>query len=82
MFSDFFKKLKCHKFPRGKQMYYCREMSAVIELTPESISAKICNYKTVAGVNAHSNASANTKRLFKKHSDCTIAEIEKIIATL
>ncbi len=78
-----FKKLEEQRFPRGKQMDYCREMSLTVSgLGAGNISAKVSNYKSVAGVNSHSNASVNTKELFAKYSSFTIAELENIIATL
>jgi hypothetical protein len=74
-----FKKLQAENFPRGKQMEYCREMSMISNLDPGNISAKVSNYKSVAGVNNHSNASINTVKFYKKYSDISIHEIENIL---
>jgi len=65
-----FKKLEKDNFQRGEQIRYCRTMAAQTHLTPGSISAKVCNYKSVAGVNAPSKASSNTREPLIKPSDC------------
>jgi len=74
-----FKKLQAENFPRGKQMEYCREMSKITKLEPGNISAKVGNYKSVAGVNNHSNASINTIKFYEKYSSLSIQEIENIL---
>jgi len=62
-----FKKLQREKFSRGKQMEYCRKMSVESQLDSGSISAKVSNYKSVAGVNRPSNASHNTIDIYNKY---------------
>lgn len=71
------KKLQADNFPRGKQMEYCRAMSMVTKLDPANISAKVGNYKSVAGVNKPSNASTNTIGLYQKYEHLSIDELEK-----
>jgi len=73
-----FKKLQAENFPRGKQMEYCREMSKITNLDPGNISAKVSNYKSVAGVNNHSNASVNTIKFYKEYCDLSIKEVKDI----
>jgi hypothetical protein len=43
------------------------------------ISAKVCNYKYVAGINNPSNASNNTVELYRKYGKSPISDIEKLI---
>ena len=74
-----FKKLQAENFPWGKQMRYCREMSKITNLDPGNISAKVSNYKSVAGVNNPSNASVNTTKIYKKYRDLSIKEVENIL---
>ena len=74
-----FKKLQADNFPRGKQMEYCREMSIVTKLDPANISAKVGNYKSVAGVNNASNASTNTIGLYKQYGHLSIEELDKMV---
>jgi hypothetical protein len=74
-----FKKLQAQNFPRGKQMEYCKEMSPISGLEPGNISAKVSNYKSVAGINNDSNASENTKDIFKKYGSLPVAELERLI---
>lgn len=74
-----FKKLQAEKFRRGRQMGYCREMAAETHLDAGSISAKICNYKSVAGVNKPSNASANTIDIYNTYGNLSMEALNKII---
>lgn len=57
-------------------MEYCRDMSISTNLDSGSISAKVSNYKSVAGINAMSNASRNTIEIFNKYGDLTLLELE------
>jgi len=59
-----FKRLYIEGFPRTKQKQYCFEMTKMSNLTTGSISAKISNYKSVAGINSPSNSSKNTIRIW------------------
>lgn len=77
-----FKKLEIENFPRNKQMQYCREMSQKTNLEAGNISAKVSNYKSVAGVNKPSNASTNTIETFEKYKDFSITELEKVVLNL
>ncbi len=77
-----FKKLEEAKFPPRKQIEYCRNMSIFANLSPENISAKVCNYKSVAGINKDSNASINTVNIFKKYGQKSIKELEKFVNDL
>lgn len=61
-------------------MEYCREMSSKTELDAANISAKVCNYKSVAGIYNNSNASVNTIELYRKYNRLSIQEIENIIS--
>lgn len=61
-------------------MDYCREMSRSTNLDPGNISAKVSNYKSVAGVNNASNASVNTVELYKKYGHLSIQELEKFVS--
>ena len=74
-----FKRLQEQNFPRGKQMDCCREMSRITNLDPGNISAKVCNYKSIAGVNGASNASVNTINIYRKYGHLSVEELEKII---
>jgi len=54
-------------------------MASQTHLKPGSISAKVCNYKSVAGVNRASNASSNTTEIYNKYGHFSIEEITRII---
>jgi hypothetical protein len=77
-----FKKLEAEKFPRGKQMEYCREMERSTNLDAGNISAKVSNYKSVANINNASNASENTKEIYKKYNHLSLREIQDLINSL
>ena len=73
-----FKTLEAERFPRGRQLELCRELSRRSSLDAENLSAKVSNYKSVAGVNKHSNASENTISMFKKYGKLSISEIDAL----
>ena len=75
-----FKKLEALDFPRGKQMELCREMEKETNLETGNISAKVSNYKSVAGISNSSNASSDTKENYLKYKDYSIAKIEELIS--
>lgn len=77
-----FKKLQEINFSRGKQMEFCRQMEQETSLDAGNISAKISNYKSVAGINNSSNASKDTKQSYLKYKDFSIKELEEIIKIL
>lgn len=74
-----FKKLESEGFPRGKQMEYCREMALLSKLDAGNISAKVSNYKSVAGINKPSHASVNTIDLYKRYCDFSIPQLKELI---
>ncbi len=77
-----FKKLEQLGFPRGKQSELSREISQKSGLEVGNVSAKICNYKSVAGINNTSNASVNTKQLYTRYEGKSISELETLITNL
>jgi len=48
-----FKSLQEQGFPRGEQRRNCLEISSITGISPSSMSAKVRNYKSVAGINRH-----------------------------
>jgi len=74
-----FKQLEEKGFPRGLQTKLCREMSHVTNLGVGNISAKVSNYKSVAGVNNESNASTNTIEFYRRYGKLSIPEIQRLI---
>ncbi len=77
-----FKKLESEGFPRGKQSEYAREISLKSGLEVGNISAKICNYKSVAGINNESHASVNTRDFYNKYKSYSISEIHELVKSL
>jgi hypothetical protein len=77
-----FKRLQNEKFPRNKQMSYCREIEKVSNLDASNLSAKVSNFKSVAGINKSSNASKNTIYVYNTYGHLSINELEKIIQKL
>jgi hypothetical protein len=77
-----FKKLEAAQYPRGRQLELCRELSSQSGLDAGNLSAKVSNYKSVAGVNKHSNASENTISMYKKYGKLSISEIEALASLM
>ncbi|MGF1841652.1 hypothetical protein L4C39_00385 [Vibrio clamense] len=77
-----FKRLESEGFPRGKQSEYAREISRKSGLEVGNISAKICNYKSVAGINNESHASANTRGFYIKYQSYSLGEIQELVKSL
>ena len=76
------KKLIDENFPRNRQMELCREVAKINNLTSGSISAKVSNYKSLAGINNKSNFSNNSIIIYEKCKQYSISELEKVIAEL
>ena len=77
-----FKKLVKLGFPHGEQMRLCVEMATVTDLEKGSISAKVSNYKSVAGLNNDSNASRATKQMFAEFGRLPVEVIKSQIEFL
>ncbi len=75
-----FKRLQEEGFPRGRQTELCREMAAITNLDYSNISAKVTNFKSVAGVIGPSNASTNTREVYEKYHQMSIPELEALVA--
>lgn len=73
------KRLQDDGFPRGRQMELCREMSKDTGLDPANISAKVGNFKSLAGINRPSNASVNTIEIYKRYGDLNVEELETLL---
>ena len=76
------KKLQVEGFPRAKQKEYWLEMAKVTNLTAGSISAKICNYKSLFGINNPSNCSTNTIKIYNSYKDYSIESLKNIYEEL
>lgn len=66
-------------FPRGRQSVFSDSISAKYELDKGSVSAKISNFKSLAGINNKSNASENSRKIYKQYSNYTVLELRKLI---
>lgn len=77
-----YKILNADNFPRGKQIELCRELTKFTTLTEGSLSAKVSNYKSVAGINNHSNASSDTIKYYEKYKNISIDDLKKVIDKL
>ena len=77
-----YRKLERDGFPRGYQAEICHALSEITGLSTGNLSAKICNYKSVAGDNNQSNASANTKYFVNAYAEHSISQLETIVAEL
>ena len=73
-----FKRLEEKGFPRGMQLDLCRELARTSRLTVGSISAKVCNYKSLAGINGSSNYSNQSEHFYKKFGKLSITQLQKL----
>lgn len=68
--------------PRGIRIQLCREMAKTCPLSSGSISAKIGNYKSLAGLTNPTNASDASEYFWEKYGHLTASEIQKVIDRL
>ena len=70
-----FKILEKEGFPHGRQKELSERLASRSRLEWGSISAKVSNYKSLAGKNNHSNVSKNSVRIFQKFNHLSIEDI-------
>lgn len=75
-----FKRLQAEGFPRGRQAELCREMASITRLEYTNISAKVTNYKSVAGIIGESNASINTREIYARYGQLSLPELKALLA--
>lgn len=73
-----YKYLENNKFPKGKQAELSKKLALTTNLSYGSISAKISNFKSIAKINNHSNASKNSERIYMKYINFELLELCKI----
>lgn len=74
-----YKILEQEGFPRGKQKKLAEDLAARSDLEWGSISAKVSNFKSVAGDNNHSNASQNTIRFYREFGALSVDALKDVI---
>ncbi len=73
------KKLIEQNFKHGLRQVLCKELSKESVASPGTLSAKVGNYRSLAGLARHSNYSKNSKHLYDKYKDHSVAELEQAI---
>ena len=73
------KKLEHEGFPWGLQKKMSIELAEITGIKWNSISAKIGNFKSVAGISNPSNASNNTKKIYKEYGHLTVDKLKVLI---
>ncbi len=74
-----YKKLEEAGFPRNMATELANGIALESKLSRSSVKAKIGNYKSVAGVTGHSNASQNTLSMYKNHGHLNSAQLQSLI---
>ena len=74
-----FKKLQEKGFPRNLLTDLARDIARLSGLDVGSVKSKIGNYKSVAGVTGHSNASLKTISFYKKYGQLRATQLEELI---
>jgi hypothetical protein len=74
-----YKQLEEAKFPRNKLSTLAKEIAHLSGLPVGSVKAKIGNYKSVAGITGHSNASQNTKSMYSQYGHLTSIKLQELV---
>lgn len=74
-----YKQLEENKFPRNMLTELAKIISHKSGLSLGSVKAKIGNYKSVAGVTGHSNASQNTISMYKNYGHLNSSQLQEFI---
>ena len=75
-----FKQLQENNFPRNMLTELAEGIAKISGLDIGSVKAKIGNYKSVAGVTGHSNASLETISIFKKYGQFSSSQLKEPVA--
>lgn len=75
------RKVQDERFPRGLRMHYCRRMAELPDVIMPlgSISAKVGDFMSVAGIGGRSNYSENTRRIYEQYKNYSTQELEEVI---
>lgn len=76
-----FKCLQEQGYPKNMLTDLAKEISQISEISIGSVKAKIGNYKSVAGVTRHSNASSQNILIFNKYGHLNSNKLKEIIAS-
>lgn len=60
------------------QMALCRDLAQKTELKVGSISAKVCNYKSIAGINNSSHNSSQSEHFYTQYGHINVAQLQKV----
>lgn len=75
------KQLEELDFPRGMHTVLSNRIADESGLPLASIKAKIGNYKSVAGVTRHSNASQNTISIYNNYGHLSSFKIQELLSS-
>lgn len=76
-----FKYLQEKGFPRNLLTDLATEIAQSSGLSVGSVKAKIGNYKSVAGVSGHSNASLQTISMYKKYGHLSSDKLKEVLVS-
>ena len=74
-----YKQLEEAKFSRNKLTELAKDIAHLSGLTVGSAKAKIGNYKSVAGIAGHSNASPNTKSMYSQYGHLISIKFQELV---
>lgn len=75
------KQLQEKSFPRNLLTELAEGIAKISGLDVGSVKAKIGNYKSVAGVTGHSNASQNTVFIYNKYGQFSAVKLQEFISS-
>lgn len=71
--------LKEQNYPRGMQADLCRQMALTSNLTYETTSAKVGNYKSLTGITGPSSTSSACEQMYRIFGHLTASDLNPII---
>lgn len=74
-----FKQLEEAGFPRNMLTQLAKDIAKISGLTVGSVKSKIGNYKSVAGITGHSNASRNTVYMYSQYGHLTSIKLRELV---
>lgn len=76
-----YKMLEEAGFIRGMQSGLAETLARSTHLKTSSINAKICNYKSLAGVNSQSNYSSQSQKIYERFGSLSAAQLRSVLGS-
>ena len=74
-----FKQLEEAGLPRNMLSDLARDIARISGIPEGSVKAKIGNYKSVAGITGHSNASVESQSMYRNYGHLSSSKLKELI---